>query len=170
MIADVFNLKKLRLALVYTVYLILVLFMQDTVFARLGLFGVKMLFVPAACVAVGMFEGGFRGGLFGLLAGVLCDLAFSENTLLFSVLFPVLGFFAGVAAEFWLNHSFTAYLTTATAALAATALCQMLRVLLVEPGSILMCLLTVVLQTLWSLPMAMVVYAPVKSIHRRWSM
>ena len=92
MIADVINFKKLRLALAYTALLIVSLFFQDTVFARLGLFGVKMLFIPAACAAVGMFEGGFRGGLFGLLAGVLCDLSFSENTVLFTVLFPQLGF------------------------------------------------------------------------------
>lgn len=169
MIADVINLKKLRLALIYIAYLVVALFFQDTVFARLGLFGVKMLFIPAVCVAVGMFEGGFRGGLFGLLAGLLSDLTFSENTLLFTVLFPAIGFLSGVAAEFWLNHSFTAYLTSAVAALAATALCQMVRVLLVEPGSILMCLLTVLTQTLWSIPMAMVVYVPAKNIHRRWN-
>ena len=82
MFADIIDLKKLRLALIYILTLLILLFFQDTVFARLGLLGVKMLFIPAACVAVSLFEGGFRGGLFGLLAGVLCDLAFPENTLL----------------------------------------------------------------------------------------
>lgn len=169
MIADVINFKKLRLALAYTALLIVSLFFQDTVFARVGLFGVKMLFIPATCAAVGMFEGGFRGGLFGLLAGVLCDLSFSENTVLFTVLFPLLGFFSGTAAEFWLSGSFTAYLTIASAALTVTGLCQMARVILVEPGSVLACLLTVAVQTLWSLPMAVAVYFPARSIHKKWS-
>lgn len=169
MIADVINFKKLRLALVYIGYLVIALFFQDTVFARLGLFGVKMLFMPATCVAVGMFEGGFRGGLFGLLAGVLCDLTFAENTVLFTLLFPLLGFCGGAAAEFWLSHSFTAYLTIAAVALLVSALCQMIRVILLEPGAILTCLLTVGIQTLWSLPMAIAVYFPAKSIHKRWS-
>lgn len=166
MIVDVINLKKLRLALVYTGYLIVALFFQDTVFSRLGLFGVKMLFMPAACVAVGMFEGGFRGGLFGLLAGVLCDLTFAENTVLFTLLFPVLGFFGGIAAEFWLNDSFAAYMTMAAAALLVSAVCQMIRVILVEPGAWIACMFTGLIQTLWSLPMAAVLYVPVKYISR----
>lgn len=168
MFADLINLKKIRIALLYVIYLILVLFLQDTIFARVSFLGVKMLFMPAAVVAVGMYEGGFRGGLFGLLAGYLCDMTFAENTVLFTVLFPCLGFAAGVAAEFWISHTFTAYLTTAAAGLLVTGLCQMVRVLLADPGAILSALLIVLLQTLWSLPMAAAVYMPVKHIHRRW--
>lgn len=166
MFADVIDLKKLRLALAYILCLAVMMFFQDTVFARLGLFGVKMLFIPAACVAVSLFEGGFRGGLFGLLAGLLCDLSFSESTFLFTLLFPAIGFVSGLAAEFWISHSFTAYMTTAGAALLLTALCQMVRVILVEPGAVLICLLTALVQTLWSLPMAAVSYAIVKRISR----
>ena len=66
MIADLLNFKKLRMAALYALVAALVVFFQDTIFARISLLGVKMLFVPAACAAVGMFEGGFRGGLFGL--------------------------------------------------------------------------------------------------------
>lgn len=168
MFADIIDLKKLRLALVYILCLLVLLFFQDAVFARLGLMGVKMLFIPAACVAVSLFEGGFRGGLFGLLAGVLCDLTFPENTLLFTVLFPAVGFVSGLAAEFWLSRSFTAYLTTAGAALLFTALAQMVRVILVEPGSLPACLLTALLQAVWSMPMAAVCYAVMRWIHRRW--
>jgi len=168
MLADVFNLKKLRLALVYILRLVLLLFFQDTVFARLGLFGIKMLYLPAACAAVSLFEGGFRGGLFGLLAGLLCDLTFPESGVLFTLLFPAIGFLSGLAAEFWLSRSFTAYMTTAGAALLVTALAQMVRVILVEPSSALVCLLTALVQTLWSLPMAAVCYALMRWVHRRW--
>ena len=50
MFADIIDLKKLRLALIYILTLLILLFFQDTVFARLGLLWVKMLFIPAACV------------------------------------------------------------------------------------------------------------------------
>lgn len=168
MFADVINLKKLRLALIYILCLLVLIFFQDTVFARLGLFGVKMLFIPAAVVSVSLFEGGFRGGLFGLLAGLLCDLAFPENTLLFTALFPAIGFVSGLASEFWFNRSFTAYMTTAGAALLVTALCQLVRVVLVEPGSALTGLLTALVQALWSLPMAAACYGLIRWVHRRW--
>ena len=168
MFADIIDLKKLRLALIYILTLLILLFFQDTVFARLGLLGVKMLFIPAACVAVSLFEGGFRGGLFGLLAGLLCDLAFPENTLLFTVLFPAIGFLSGLASEFWLSRSFTAYLTTAGAALLFTALAQTVRVVLVEPGSAVACLTTALVQTVWSMPMAAACYALMRWIHKRW--
>ena len=99
MFVDLFHTKKLRLALIYIAFLILVQFLQDTVLARLAVFGVKTLFVPAAITAVGFHEGGFRGGLYGLLAGILCDMTYAENTVLFTVLFPLLGFGGGLCAE-----------------------------------------------------------------------
>lgn len=166
MIADLFNLKKLRLALWYTVFCLLVLFLQNTIFTGITLFGVKMLFVPAACVAVGMLEGGFRGGLFGLLAGFLCDMAFPENSVQFTILFPALGFCAGAAAEFWLSRTFSAYLATAAAGMILTGLCQMVHVLLIQPNAILHCLLIVLVQCLWSLPMAAAIYFPARAISR----
>lgn len=104
MFVDLFHTKKLRLALIYVVFLIMVQFMQDTVLARFAVFGVKTLFVPAAVAAVGFHEGGWRGGLYGLLAGVLCDMTYSENTVLFTVLFPALGFASGLAADFMLDR------------------------------------------------------------------
>lgn len=168
MFADLINFKKIRMALLYVIYLILVLFLQDTIFARVSLVGVKMLFMPAAVVAVGVYEGGFRGGLFGLLAGLLCDMTFAENVVMFTILFPIIGFAAGAAARFWFSKSFTAYMTTAAAGLLVTGLCQMVRVLLTEPGAFLPALLVVLLQTVWSLPMAAAVYVPVKHIHGRW--
>ena len=169
MIADLLNFKKLRMAALYALVAALVVFFQDTIFARISLLGVKMLFVPAACAAVGMFEGGFRGGLFGLLAGFLCDTTYSENTVLFTVTFPIVGFCAGAASEFWLNRSFPAYLATAGAAILAVGLCQMVRVVFLDPGAILHCLLIVLAQTSWSLPMAAVVYYPVRWVNRKWN-
>jgi uncharacterized membrane protein len=90
---DLFHTKKLRLALIYIAFMILVQFLQDTVLARLAVLGVKMLFIPAAVAAVGFQEGGFRGGLYGLLAGILADMTYGENTVLFTVVFPLVGIY-----------------------------------------------------------------------------
>ncbi len=113
MFVDLFHTRKLRLAFVYIIFLILVQFLQDTVLARFTILGVKMMFIPAAITAVGYMEGGWRGGLYGLLAGVLCDMTYAENTVLFTVLFPCLGFAAGLAADFMMNRSYVSYLFAA---------------------------------------------------------
>lgn len=168
MFVDLFHTKKLRLALIYLAFLILVQFMQDTVLARFAVFGVKTLFVPAAVTAVGFHEGGFRGGLYGLLAGVLCDMTYSENTVLFTMLFPALGFASGLAADFMMNRSYLAYLFAAAACLLVTGCVQMIRVLLIQPGAIFYCLMIVVGQMLVSMPIAALLYFPVEQIASRF--
>ena len=168
MFVDLFHTKKLRLAVIYIAFLILVQFMQDTVLARFAVFGVKTLFVPAAITAVGFHEGGFRGGLYGLLAGVLCDMTYSENTVLFTMLFPALGFAAGLAADFMMNRSYLAYLFAAAACLLVTGCVQMIRVLLIQPGAIFYCLMIVVGQMLVSMPIAALLYFPVEQIASRF--
>ncbi len=168
MFVDLFHTKKLRLAFVYIVFMVFVQFLQDTVFAHFALFGVKMLFVPAACSAVGVHEGGFRGGLYGLLAGLLCDLTYSENTVLFTLLFPAVGFVSGLAADFLMNRSFPAYLVTVAACITGVGIVQLIGVLVVQPGAILHGLLIVVLQTVWSMPMAALLYFPAEQIASRF--
>ena len=168
MFVDLFHTKKLRLALIYVAFLILVQFLQDTVLARLAVFGVKTLFVPAAITAVGFHEGGFRGGLYGLLAGILCDMTYAENTVLFTVLFPMLGFGSGLAAGFALNRTFLAYMFTAFICLLLTGCAQMLRVLVVQPGALFYCLLIVWMQALVSMPIAALLYFPAEQISTRF--
>lgn len=168
MFVDLFHTKKLRLAFVYILFLILVLFLQDTVLARMTVFGVKMMFIPAAIAAVGVHEGGFRGGLFGLLAGFLCDMTFTENTVLFTLLFPAIGFAAGMAADFMMNRSYIAYLFIAAACIVVTGCIQMIRVLVLQPSAVFYCLLIVVAQMLVSMPMAAVLYFPVEQIASRF--
>jgi len=165
---DLFHTRKLTLALIYLLFMILVQFLQDTVLAQFTVFGVKMLFVPAACAAVGVHEGGFRGGLYGLAAGVLCDMTYSENTVLFTLVFPLLGFAAGLTADYMLNRSYVAFLFTAACVLLATGCAQMLRVLVLQPGAILYCLYMVVLQALVSMPAAALLYFPAQQIASRF--
>lgn len=166
-LADLISPKKLRHSLWYVALGILLLFLQDTVFSRLGLFGIKMLFLPAACIAVGMEEGGTAGGLFGLLLGILGDMSFAENTVLFTLLFPILGFLGGYAAEYWITRSYSSYLIAAGTAILATGLLQLFRMVISQPGAILSGLLVGIVQTLWSMPMAAAVYFPVRAIARK---
>jgi rod shape-determining protein MreD len=165
---DLFHTKKLRLALIYIAFLILVQFLQDTVLARFAIFGVKTLFVPAAVCAVGFHEGGLRGGLYGLLAGVLCDMTYAENTVLFTMLFPALGFASGLAADFMMNRSYLAYLVTAAVCLLVAGFVQMLRVVVLQPGALFYGLIIVLAQALVSMPIAAVLYFPVEQISSRF--
>ena len=69
MLWDLINREKLRRALLYLLYVLLCLLAQDSIFASLQLFGVNMFFLPAAAVAIGMFEDGVWGAAFGLFRG-----------------------------------------------------------------------------------------------------
>lgn len=165
MLRDLINREKFLRALLYFIYILVVEFFQDTLFARLSLFGVNMMFVPAAVVAIGAFEGGVWGAAFGLIAGFFADISFG-NVALFTVVFPVIGFFAGVAARWLVNASLFAYLVMCLAAFAVTAAAQSFELILrgQELGALLR---TGIIQTLWSLPMAAALYFPCRAIGKR---
>ena len=155
------NFKKinLRRLLLYFLYLFLTLVLQNMVLTHVRPLGICPFILPAAVVAVGMFEGATRGAVFGLVMGVYADMAFVDTTIGFALLFPALAFAAGFVAQFFINRRFLAYMLAAAGGLLAVALLQMLRVTVAE-GFALQMLGTVVLQTIWSLPMAAVLYFP----------
>ena len=72
--------------------------------------------VPAAVVAVGMFEGASWGAIFGLVLGIFADMDYVENTVMFTLLLPALAFFAGFVSQFFINRRFFAYMGAAFAA------------------------------------------------------
>ncbi|MCR5664077.1 MAG: hypothetical protein K6G17_04250 [Oscillospiraceae bacterium] len=149
----------LRRVLLYALYLFLTLVFQNMVLTQIRPLGVCPFVLPAAVVAAGMFEGGVWGAVFGLVMGVYADMAFIESTVGFTLLFPALAFAAGFVTHFFLNRRFFGYMVTAAVALLVTAALQMLRVLLAEGWDASM-LSTVLLQTLWSLPPAALVWLP----------
>ena len=165
MLWDLINREKLRRALLYLLYMLLCLLAQDSIFANLRLFGVNMLFLPAAVVAVGMFVDGVWGAVFGLVMGFLADISY-DNTALFTALFPALGFFSGVLSRWYVNRRFFAYMLVSTLAGAVTAFFQMLGLLLRghDFGPM---LFTAVVQLVWSLPMAAALYFPCRAIARK---
>ena len=145
-------------------YIFLCLLVQTMLLSRFRIAGVCPYALPAAAVAMGMFEGPIGGVLYSLVLGYFADMAFVENTVLFTLLFPALAFAAGFIAQFFINRRFFAYMGAALLGLAITALGQMLHTSTMDGFSGTM-LSTVLLQTLWSLPLAALAYI----FPARWS-
>ena len=150
---------KPRRLMWYAVFLLLTLVLQNMVFPQIRPLGVCPMVLPAAVIAVGMFEGASWGAIFGLALGIFADMDYVENTVMFTLLLPALAFFAGFVSQFFINRRFFAYMGAAFAACLITAAVQMVGTAASDGWSASM-LVTVALQTLWSLPPAVLVYFP----------
>ena len=150
------NIKR---ALKYALYLFLALTCQTMLFSKARIFGVYPMILPAVAVAVGMFVPVGRAALFSLLMGYFADMAYVETVFTYTVLFPTLSFGAAFLAQFFLNRRFFAYLGAAFLGLVLTGMLQMLRTIALD-GFALSMLPTVLLQTLWSMPGAVLAYYP----------
>ncbi len=166
MLWDLVNMDKLRRAIVYAAYLLLVLMLQNAVFSRVAVSGVRAMLVPAAVVAAGMFEGGVWGGLCGLGVGLLCDRTYG-STVLFTALLPAVGFFSGVLSQYFVNKRFFAYMVVSLAAFALTAFCQLFPLLVFTGQDAAALFETAALQVLLSLPLAVPLYFPCKALSGR---
>ena len=135
----------------YALYLIVVLILQNILFTQMRLLGVCPLVLPAVAVAMGMFEGATWGAVFSLVMGIFADMAFIENTIFFTLLFPALSFLAGFVSNYYINRRFFAYMGAAAGGLLITAAAQILKTSAMDTFSPVM-ITTGLLQTLWSLP------------------
>lgn len=140
--------------------MILAMFIQSLLFSRVSIFGYRGFILPAAAVAAGIYSDGVRGAVFGLILGLFADMSFSESVVTFTVLFPIIGFAAGVASMFYINKSFFAFITFSAAAILLTALVQMLLAVIVSGAEILPALITALAQTAVSLIPAALLYLP----------
>ena len=148
----------------YGLYMFLALLCQNMLFTQLRILGVCPMVLPAVAVAVGMFEGSSWGAVFGLIMGIFADMAYIENTILFTVMFPALAFASGFVSHFFINRRFFAYMGAAAAGLLVTGVFQMLGTFAADGWSSAMPAV-VILQTLWSLPPAALAYfGPAKLI------
>lgn len=152
--------EQIRGFVVYALYLILTILLQSLLFSRLEIFGVKGFILPAAVVCAGMYLGGVKGTVFGICLGILADMSFTDSTVLYTVLFSVIGFACGFLAEYYLNNSFFAFLLFGTAAMLLTGLAQFALAFFLYRAEVFRGLLTVLLQTLVSIPPAMLLYLP----------
>lgn len=163
MLFDLINLAKLRRAVIHGLMLLLLFWLQDLLASYVTPWGIKALFIPAAVVCVALFEGGSWGAMFGLAAGFLSDLGFAENTVLFTLLFPLMGYAAGVLGKYVLRKAFVTGLVLSATALVLSTLFQMFPFFF-RSSSFWAVLKTGLLQVLWSLPFAALIYFPCRSI------
>ena len=164
---ELINLRKVRKAVLYLICIIAALWLQTMVLSRGGPLGVKAFYIPALVAAVGMFEGGVWGAMLGLVAGIGCDLSYSDSTVLFMVLFAAIGFFSGLLTEFFINRRFVAWLLLSVLALVLTAFCQIVPLWIFRGTALGVLARTALLQCLWSLPFAVLSYFVVKFIAGR---
>ncbi len=159
---EIFEWKKVRVILQYAVYMLLVMLLQSLLFSRISIFGAKGFIIPAAAVAAGLYLGGVRGAVFGIFLGLFTDMAFSETTVLFTLMFPIIGFGAGFASEFYINKSFPAFMIFGIAAIFLCGVIQMLHAMLVGTTELGPAIVTVLLQTLLSILPTALLYLPFK--------
>ena len=164
MLLDLIDFSKLRRAVIYGLTLLVLFVLQDLLVARITLFGVRAMLVPAAVVAIGLFDGGLWGGFMGLIAGYFCDMGYPEHVILFAVLFAAAGFFAGVLGKYLLHKGFVSYMVLFVLVMAVITFCQMFRFLFFTETDLGAVWRTGLIQLLWSLPWAVPIYFPCKSI------
>ena len=152
--------KKIRTAILLAVYMLLASFLQSLLFSRLTVFGVRGFILPAAVVAGAMYLGGVRGMVFGIFFGLLTDINYPDTTVLYTLLFPVIGLLAGLAADFYVNRSFFSFAVFGVAALLFTGIIQLLAAVVLNGAGLLSALWTAALQTLVSLLPAALLYLP----------
>lgn len=167
MLFDLIDLSKLRRAVIYALLFLVLFVLQDLIVSRIRILGVRAMLVPAAVVAVGLFDGGAWGGFVGLIAGVFCDMGYAEHTVLFTVLLAAAGFFVGVLGKYLLHRGFVSYITFAAVTLAIVTLCQMFPFLFFSDTDLRYVWRTGIVQLLWSLVWAVPVYFPLRSIASR---
>ncbi len=129
MLLDLIDLSKLRRGIIYTLLFVVLFVLQDLIIGQITIRGVHAMFIPAAVVAIGLFDGSLWGGFTGLAAGYFCDMGYPEHMVLFAVLFAAIGFFSGVLGKYFLHKGFTSYIVLVMIALAIITFCQMFRFL-----------------------------------------
>lgn len=156
---DFFEQLYIRRIVQYALYLFLALVMQNMLFTQLRPLGICPMWLPAVAASVGMFAGPAGGVAFGLILGIFADMAFTETTVLFTILFPVIAFGTAFVSQFFINRRFFAFLLLALGAELITAMIQMLATLVGDAWSTEL-IKTALIQTVWSMPFAALAYIP----------
>ena len=164
---DLIRKDRLRSVLLLALYLALTLLAQNTLFARLRLWDVRVIVLPALMVAVGMFRGPIWGGVFGIFAGFFADMGYPETMMLFLFLLPLLGYVGGMLSEHLLTRSLVAFLCMALGAQLLTAFFQLFRLWVFQGAELSALLITGLKQTVVSLPFSIPFFYISRAVNRR---
>lgn len=164
---DLIRKDRLRSILLLTLYLALTLLAQNTLFAKMRLWGVHAIVLPALMVAVGMFRGPVWGGVFGIFAGVFANMGYPESIVLFILLLPLIGYVSGMLAEHLLTRSLVAFLCMTLGAQLLTALFQLFRLWVFQGADLSALLMTGLKQTVVSLPFSIPFFYISRAVSRR---
>jgi cell shape-determining protein MreD len=156
---EYFTRERLRKIIFYALYIFIALIVQEIVLSGLRLGKYYAFLLPSIAVALGMFEGSFWGSMLALVLGLFTDLMYPETVIMYMILFPATAFTVGFLVRFFLNRSFLAYMGSAFICLIVTGLVQGLKVLMTDSFTVEV-FVTVVVQTLISLPLAALCYFP----------
>ena len=161
---ELIDFKKIRKALWYILCVIVTISLQNLLFSRVEILGVRAFFVPVIVIAIGVFEGAIWGAALGLLTGWFCDMNMLDSTATFLVLYAALGFASGFLTEFLINRRFFSYFVLAFAGLLITAVCQIVPLWIFKSTPLGDLLPTLLLQLAWSLPFSVPAYFAVKAV------
>lgn len=142
--------------------LLILFFLQSSVFSRLRIGGACPLLLPLFAVGIGLFFGGLSGGCWGLAAGVLCDCSMSASSLTFTLYLTALGFFSGFLGEFFLSRGFPSFLTLSLFSLLFAAFLQSFKYLFFSGSPVLPVVLIGLLQTLYTAVFIIPVYLVIR--------
>ena len=136
---------------------------------RIGPIPISLTLVPivVGAVLLGPAAGAGLGAVFGLIAGYFGAMGYPGTGMLFAVLFAVIGFGAGMLAEYLINNSLLPFLVTCLAAFLLTAFCQMFRLWIFHGASFWRLLAVALGQSVLSLPLAIPYYYISRAFHRR---
>ena len=164
---DLIRKDRLRSILLLALYLALTLLAQNTLFAKLRIWGVHVIVLPALMTAVGMFRGPVWGGVFGIFAGVFANMGYPESIVLFILLLPLIGYVAGMLSEHLLTRSLVAFLCMVLGAQLLTAFFQFFRLWVFQGAELKALLITGLKQTAVSLPFSIPFFYISRAVNRR---
>lgn len=164
MLFDLIDLTLLRRAVLYALLLGALFLTQDLLLAHLPLFGVRPLLLPAACAAVGLYDGGLWGGIFGLAAGALSAMGGGGGAVMLPLSLGAVGFFSGVLGQYLFRRGLVSCLVLSLGALALVTFCQMFRFLFFTDTDNAAVWRVGLLQIAWSLPWSVPISFPCRAI------
>ena len=158
--------KPAKTIIYHGVLLLVVYFLSSVIIPYTRTFSLVPLLLPICAVGIALFEGGVRGGVFGLVAGMLCDLAFEQPLLMFTVMLTFICVTVGTLSETVLARGFPSYFLASLLSLAVASFVQMFGLLFFVGASAGVLIMTGVWQTLFTMVFTVPMYYAVKAVSK----